>query len=131
MWASVTVIGSWMGLALLYILRTPYTAFTHDVYDHVYFLQILFQTHRLPPPLAGWETYNPPLYYAINWLIASRLAHPFFWIRIASVCYGAIVLGLMAWVLMRLGVKAAFVALVLVFIATPPKFLFLFYPFKP
>ena len=53
------------GLALLmvYWSHTPWTLRTHDVNQHLEYVEFLLSKHRIPPPFGGWSFFHPPLYY--------------------------------------------------------------------
>lgn len=125
----VTVTGGlcvWALVAVLYIARSPGGAFAHDFPGHRQYTQILALEHRLPHPREGVECYQPPLYYLLNVLLLPRAAGHIFIVRVVSVLYGVLTLGLVAGILRRLEVPDETQFLALGLLATTPAFLFLF-----
>ena len=58
------VIGG-IALRALYAASTPWTVRAHDTAGHIEYIEYVAQHLALPPPQAGWEFYQPPLYYLI------------------------------------------------------------------
>ncbi len=117
---------TWFLFAFVFIVRSPAGAFTHDFNGHLQFTHILYNERRLPLPLEGWETYQPPIYYLVNTLFSPRKMGHTFQIRLLSALYGLLTLLLIIRVLARHQVTPSAQMVVLSFIATTPSFLFLF-----
>jgi len=117
---------AWSLYAFLFIARSPSGAFTHDFQSHLVHTRILYNQHRLALPREGWETYQPPLYYAVNTLFSPNRPSHAFWIRLMSVLYGALALFLMSRLLTHSHISPQAQESTLLFIATTPAFLFLF-----
>ena len=81
-------------LRFVYWLHTPYNLRSHDVESHIEYIRFVLLHFRIPPAQAGWEYYQPPLYYFINALLTWPLkllgANPTMLID----CFQAISLGL-------------------------------------
>jgi 4-amino-4-deoxy-L-arabinose transferase-like glycosyltransferase len=92
----------------------------------VQFTQILYNQRRLPLPLEGWETYQPPVYYLINTLLSPQHVSHTFLVRTMSVFYGVCTLLLIIRLLVRFQVPPSVQMMVLSFIATTPAFLFMY-----
>ena len=56
---------SGMALRLAYLFVTPSSVRTHDVDEHVQYIEYIVDHHALPDPTAGWAFYHPPLYFAM------------------------------------------------------------------
>lgn len=52
-------------LRIWYCQTHTYLSFGHDAYAHVEHIKYVAATGHSPPPDAGWEFYQPPLYYWI------------------------------------------------------------------
>ncbi len=125
------VIAIWIMVAVGYLTHTPLSDRTHDVAGHLEYTKIIFSELRLPHPNEGWETFQPPLYYLINSLIAPphnilEALHHIIYIRYLSIFYGLISILVIAWFLMKVDISPFFRMLILLFIVTTPKFVFLF-----
>jgi hypothetical protein len=55
-----------MALRTLYVLGTPSTVRGHDADKHLEYIRYVAGHWRPPPPHAGFEFYQPPLYYALT-----------------------------------------------------------------
>jgi 4-amino-4-deoxy-L-arabinose transferase-like glycosyltransferase len=122
--AAVLVL--WMLGALIYILRSPSGAFTHDFREQTEHTQIIYNQRRLALPREGLETYQPPLYYLVNTLFFPNQIRHAFVVRLTSLLYGGLTLLLIGRLLTRCGVPPGTQSIVLSFIATTPAFLFMF-----
>jgi hypothetical protein len=122
----IPVLLLWLSLAIPFVFRTADSSYSHDFEDHLNVTRMVHQLKRIPKPLEGRETHQPPLYY----LFASRMAvdspHHVRCVRLFSVFLGAIVLLLLHATLLALKVKTLPNLLSLLFLATTPHFLFLF-----
>src|SRR3989338_386537 len=125
------VIAVWIIVAVGYLTHTPIDHRAHDISGHLEYTKIVFSELRLPHPYEGWETFQPPLYYLINSLIApphnilEGLYH-IIYVRYLSVFYGLISILVIAWFLMKIDISPFYRMLVLLFIVTTPKFVFMF-----
>ena len=63
-------------IAIPYVLGTNPFQRDYDIEGHLQYVDILRQSHRLPLPTRGWETYHPPAYYALGALITSDSPTP-------------------------------------------------------
>lgn len=126
----------WLILSYLYLLHTPIDHRVHDMWGHVDYSMIITRQHRFPKPQEGHETYHPPLYYLINTALTTK-----WWmgkeikidrnqhvkdVRYLSVLYGELALLIMVWFLQKMKVTSFQGLLILLFIATTPKFMFVF-----
>jgi len=59
-------------LRLFYLAHTPFNIRTHDVIEkggHLDYIKYFSKNNSPPPPGAGWEYHQPPLYYLItSWI---------------------------------------------------------------
>ena len=132
----IVLILGWLILSYLYLLRTPIDHRVHDIWGHVEYSAIIAEQHRLPNPKEGQETYHPPLYYIVNTVFGTK-----WWmseeikinkeehikrVRYLSVLYGGMVLLILAGLLQRMDIKSSQRFLILLFIITTPKFVFVF-----
>ena len=120
------LLGGWLLLGGLHVLRTPLGAFTHDFKDHLLYTRILTEQNRLPLPREGWETYQPPLYYMVNRVVLPAGTHHALIGRFLSVFYGFLFLWIIQALLRRYDMPLSHQALTLSFIASTPAFVFLF-----
>lgn len=83
----------WVLLALNFIFTLPdMEYFAHDMGGHVQYTQLMYQHKELPSPYQGWQTYQPPLYYLINQLLAPGSPDHVLYVRLFSIVYGAVFL---------------------------------------
>lgn len=121
----------WLILMTLYMSHTSPQERSHDFWDHVQYTKILVNNHRLPYPLEGWETYQPPLYYTINSFvlpqtIKNNTATHINFVRLLSVIYGVITLFLISSLISEVTNNIVAKTLALMFIATTPTYVFIF-----
>ncbi len=122
----------WLVLAMNYLERTPHDHRTHDINGHINYTLILINQNRLALPYEGWETFHPPVYYIINSNIEKELvkkgdiAPHIKGVRSFSILYGLGSIAILAWFINKLQISTFSKLLVLGFITTTPKFLFLF-----
>jgi hypothetical protein len=50
---------------MTYYFGVDYMSVSPDISGHLEYIDHLLANRRVPPPLAGWQLYHPPLYYAI------------------------------------------------------------------
>ena len=69
--ARSAVLAFLVGLAvrIAYLLVTPYSVRTHDVDQHLEYVEYLVAHHALPRPGDGWAFYHPPSYYVLAALL--------------------------------------------------------------
>ena len=138
------VLVTWAILATIYFHHTPPGERALDTEGHIEYTGIICNECRLPKPYDGHETYHPPLYYLINSFIVpvspnkekmaslhtgdlpGGLEKHINYVQALSVCYGAIALWIVAWFLQTVTQDTPLQILVLLFIATTPKFVFVF-----
>ncbi len=131
----IPVILLWLLVITGYCLRTPHYCRAHDMGAHFEYTRYIAQMNKLPHPYAGYETWQPPLYYLINSFIdvpdlkseveKDKITHVNYG-RGVSVLYGLIELLIIAWILSQVSQNQILQALVLMFICTTPKFIFVF-----
>lgn len=88
-------------LGLTYFEATSWITRSHDPAQHLYYLQALVQTHKLPP-LGAWESHQPPVYYVLCALLKTALRR---WLpehtgfqMLSLICFlGAAALGSWLW----------------------------------
>lgn len=125
-------LATWFIVTVLYLIYTPIGLNSHDFGGHVDFTKVIVRDHKLPTPFEGWEAYQPPLYYLINSFLSpksllSDITIHCNYVRAMSVLYGAITLLLIFWLLGKVAnINNFHKLLVLLFIATTPKFIFVF-----
>ncbi len=78
-WATGTGILLFVGILvrIVYMMTSPYTVRNHDAEAHLEYIQYL-QTHgSIPMPNAGWEFWQPPLYYFLGslWMHIASFLH--------------------------------------------------------
>ena len=122
---------TWVILAVCYLIHTPFEHRNHDLNGHLVYTNIILNEHRLPLPNEGWETFQPPLYYLINSLVNNPQSHLEFtnhiqYVRYLSVLYGGITLLIITWFLQKLNFGSLTQLLILFFLASTPKFVFVF-----
>lgn len=124
----------WVVVAFIYLDRTPLTARSHDWDAHVQYTDFIVNKHHFPTPYEGFHTYHPPLYYLlVSVLLPPNLRdqdsfHHF--ARALSVVFGAITLWIIQLCLKEVNKDPKSQLLVLLFIATTPKFVFVFSTFN-
>lgn len=127
---KIILIG-WIIVVTGYLSHTEVNCRSRDFWGHVDHTEYIVNQHKLPKPHEGWETYQPPLYY----LIISFFSPPLFDLnkdarmhlgRIVSVTFGLLALWLMIRFLQELNFDPLVQLLVLSFIATTPKFIYIF-----
>lgn len=120
-------------LRVYYMLITPHWIRGHDTDGHLEYITYIADHWTLPRPDLGWETWQPPLYYALSalWQILSNALG----LQHASVTFGLQMFALMlsiaslflfVWIGLRVLPKAALPFLPL-FVALPaflPSFVF-------
>ena len=136
----VIVVLVWIFVATNYLVHTPFgpmnICMCHDCLSHLQYTETLLKQDRFPLLLGGIgnfdASHHPPLYYLINSFIApdqlmkgNRMVHVNL-VRAMSVVYGAIVLLLISWFLNLISKDPIRKLLVLLFIATTPKFVNVF-----
>ena len=122
----------WFCLAVHYLIRVPGFDRTHDINGHISYSETIARQHKLPNDLnESFEVYQPPLYY----LIINAVFPPTVGIdtnyhvncvRAMSILFGAIVICIIGWILNEVTNDKVIRLLVLLFIATTPKFVFVF-----
>lgn len=65
------LLGAGILLRFGYVLITPYGVRAHDVDGHIDYVRFIVQHLRLPDPHEGWQSYQPPLYYALGALFVT------------------------------------------------------------
>ncbi len=58
----------------IYLFHTNWPERGYDTYQHVQYIDYYAKNHKLPDPNAGWEYFQPPVYY-LSGLPIYRLAH--------------------------------------------------------
>jgi len=124
--AVLGVLALWGTLGVVFVRITPDDAFSHDFEAHLEYTRLVAREHRLPSPTEARETFQPPLYYLLASLLRPGAADHVRQVRLVSVALGGVTLALAACALGRLAVGPIVTATVLLFLATTPKFLFLF-----
>ncbi len=125
------VIGIWIFTAYSYLSHNQRPQRCMDFWGHVEYTSILVAKGKYPQPMDGWQTYQPPLYYLINSYIApdtfrtDNTIH-IRYVEALSVIYGAISLWIIWWLLQKYVTDKTIQIIVLLFIATTPKFVFVF-----
>lgn len=121
----------WLVIGYIVMNQIPYDHFCHDCQAHWEYTKILVNEHRLPNPNEGWEMHQQPIYYLIASLIAPKainynVVHHVNCVRILSLVFGAITLIILTWFLQKFTENKFVQLLVLLFIETTPKFVFVF-----
>lgn len=124
------IVITWFIISLNFIATTPLSFCSNDAYEHKQYVEIISKEHRLPGPHENFVTYHPPLYY----LIGSLVSYPISVnenlhiksMRLLSSFFGAIALITIFWFLNSLYKEININLLVTIFIATTPKFFFIF-----
>lgn len=121
----------WIIISVGYLTHTPYGHRSHDFHGHIRYTTIIVNEKRFPHPYEGWETFQPPLYYLIASLIPlnNPEADSFYhiaYVRLLSALFGLITFFLIAWFLEIIKTKPFHKLLILLFLATTPKFIFVF-----
>ncbi len=125
------VIVIWIFIGYLYLSNNQRPQRCMDFGGHLGYTKILVTEKRSPSPEDGWQTYQPPLYYLINSYIApdslktDETIH-LRCVEVLSVIYGSMFLWIVWWLLKKYFVDSIIQILVLLFIATTPKFIFIF-----
>ncbi|MBI1858755.1 MAG: glycosyltransferase family 39 protein, partial [Candidatus Melainabacteria bacterium] len=118
-------------VACLYFVRTPYDLRTHDLEEHIEYTQFIVQNKKLPKPYQLWQSYHPPLYYLIASLFGDDLTRGDKAIhvnksRLISIFFGLWTLFIILSLLRSLNITPPQQLLVALFIATIPKYIFVF-----
>lgn len=78
-------------LRIYYVAVTPHWVRGQDTDGHIDYINYLLDNRALPPPDAGWEFWQPPLYYVISavWVAPLRLvglseSSQLIWVQILS-----------------------------------------------
>ena len=121
----------WFSLVVYCSYHIPYDFFSHDFGAHVEYTRIIAQQYRIPSPNEGWETHQQPLFYLIASLlvpdkIESDLKTHANYVKAVSAICGAITLVVFSFLLQEILSNSVFRLLILLFITTTPKFVFLF-----
>jgi hypothetical protein len=58
-----------VALRVAYLFVTPFSVRTHDVDQHVEYVDYLLAHHAIPSPGAGWAFYHPPFYFILAALL--------------------------------------------------------------
>lgn len=129
------VLITWILIVALYAVHTAGGSRVHDFLGHLEYTKIIATQHRLPAPYEGWETYHPPLYYIINSLVApkslqSNVGSHVNYVKLLSSIFGIFVLIIIAFFLKEFIQNPFIRLLVLVFIATTPKFVMMFWSYN-
>lgn len=53
-------------IRVYYLGITPYSVRAYDADGHIEYIEYLYNNFSLPAPNAGWEFWQPPLYYAVS-----------------------------------------------------------------
>lgn len=127
----IFVIVFWIVIATVYLQRNERPQRCMDFWGHVKYTAVIINEKRLPKPFEGWQTYQPPLYYLINSTIAPEafkkdIVVHIRYVEYLSVFYGVCVLLAIGWLLEKFNVSSKVLLLVLLFIASTPKFTFIF-----
>jgi 4-amino-4-deoxy-L-arabinose transferase-like glycosyltransferase len=64
--AVFVALGFGFVIRLLYVFLTPYTERAHDIDGHIEYIRFVAAHFTLPDPNAGWQMYQPPLYYFLT-----------------------------------------------------------------
>ena len=122
---------AWFIVVIISFRQIPHEYFSHDYGAHLEYTKIISQQHRLPTPNEGWETHQQPLFYLIASLLRSDLidtdlkTHSYYVKTVSAIC-GAVALIAISFLLTEISSNSIFRLLVLLFMATTPKFIFLF-----
>jgi hypothetical protein len=92
-------------LRIAYVVATPHDVRAYDWEGHMQYIDYVFRNGSLPPPSAGWEFYQPPLYYivaAVLLRIASIMGLPselrFLFLQWFSLLLSLLTLGIGFWI---------------------------------
>ncbi|MBI5493727.1 MAG: hypothetical protein HY904_01805 [Deltaproteobacteria bacterium] len=127
--------GAWVALlglvtTTLYHVVTDHSVRSHDVAGHREYVDHLLRSWSLPGVRQGWETWQPPLYYALSaawaqltsWTGVDDVHRRVQWV--AAALYLCVVLGgLVAWRRFRFTARAAWLGPVLVVLIPAHVFL--------
>lgn len=121
----------WIVIVYLYSQHVTIDHCGNDFWQHVDYTEIIAKEHRLPQPYEKFSTFHPPLYYIFASLISPQSFESDKSIhanqmRIVSVICGIIVLLVINWFIFQLDKNRYHRLLILLFIATTPKFIFMF-----
>jgi hypothetical protein len=58
-----------VAVRIAYLFVTPYSIRTHDVDQHIEYVEYLLAHHALPPSTALWASYHPPFYFVLAALL--------------------------------------------------------------
>ena len=140
----ITVLALWLVIATAYLIRTPYDHRQHDIEGHIQYVQTIISEHRFPKSHEAFESHQPPLYYLISSFIApvslskekmdvlynghcpSEIKKHLLSVQFFSILYGAIALWIIGLLLQNVTDDKIAQLLALLFIATTPKFVFVF-----
>lgn len=122
------VILAWILTAFLFQIHTNHDG--HDFHDHLKYTETIIEKHKLPESLNENPLANhPPAYYLINSVISPKKENRIFhviYVRVISVIMGGIFLLTIFWFLNKITENSLINMLVLLYVATTPKFAFTF-----
>lgn len=121
----------WIVIVYLYSQHVPIDHCGNDFWQHLEYTEIIVKQHRLPQPYEKFSTFHPPLYYIFASFISPKSLgiNDFIHVnqmRIISVICGGIFLLIINWFMFFINKNPVHRLLILLFIATTPKFIFMF-----
>lgn len=121
----------WIAVVVFYFIRTPTDVRSSDHWGQANYTKIIATEHRFPKPYEGWITYNPPLYYLVNSLIApsyfkTNIDTHKNCVRVMSIVYGVLTLLITLWLVQQVSTDRWIQLLATLFVCTTPQHLIVF-----
>lgn len=122
----------WLFLGINYLNRTVYFQRSHDVLSHVDCVKYIAKENKLPTIKISAEAQHPPLYYLLmskvakGSLLSSNKDFHLFLVRSISVFLGAFAVFFIWWLIQEFNLPYYINFIVLTYIFTNPKFVFIF-----
>lgn len=128
----LSVLFIWLIVIFYYYSHTVIDHCGNDPWQQYEYTEIIVKEHRMPKPYEKFSTFHPPLYYIVasfispESILSDEKESHFKEIKNLSVICGIIFLLITNWFLFQVKKESLERALVLLFIATTPKFTFMF-----
>ena len=124
-------------VSAFYLIHTPFSERCYDCQIHTTYAEIMVKKHHYPHPYEGGPVYHhPPLYYLIASFISPQSImtdskNHINYVLALSIVYGAIALLTIAFFLKQFNQSPFLRMLIVLFIATTPKFIIIFTSYNP
>jgi hypothetical protein len=107
--------------------RAKTWAYTVDMWGHVEYTRYIQDHLSFPSPYYGWETYQPPLFYVINYtFFHPESVNHIKIVDYSCLAYGTVFILTLFWLLSQYGIKDLTQFLVVLAISSTPNFFIIF-----